>query len=119
MWRLSCSPETLAITRDEDRFGARMGRRRRRLYVPARSVKSLSEECATSHTFYTISAAGPSARTTPRSAPPSCLASWRAGATFAIGVHRQDHRTNITTARHHAARDCKDPMTALRLTGQE
>ncbi|MGW5277528.1 ISAs1 family transposase [Streptomyces sp. NPDC004044] len=36
---------------------------------------------------------------------------------LAIGIHRQDGRTNIAAALRHAARDCRRPLTALGLTG--
>ncbi|MER6111851.1 hypothetical protein ACWGPD_13250 [Streptomyces hirsutus] len=35
----------------------------------------------------------------------------------AIGVHRQDGRTNIAAALRHTARDCRRSLTALGLTG--
>jgi hypothetical protein len=36
---------------------------------------------------------------------------------LAIGVHRQDGRTNIAAALRHSARDYHRPLTALGLTG--
>ncbi|MEV5083457.1 ISAs1 family transposase, partial [Streptomyces sp. NPDC056159] len=36
---------------------------------------------------------------------------------LAIGVHRQDGRTNLAAALRHAARDWHRPLTALGLTG--
>ncbi|WP_316764129.1 hypothetical protein [Streptomyces herbicida] len=36
---------------------------------------------------------------------------------LAIGVHRQDGRTNIAAALRYTARDCRRPLTALGLTG--
>ncbi|MGW2900905.1 ISAs1 family transposase [Streptomyces sp. NPDC001212] len=45
---------------------------------------------------------------------PRIMASLR---NLAIGVHRQDGRTNIAAALRHTARDCRRPLTALGLTG--
>jgi hypothetical protein len=36
---------------------------------------------------------------------------------LALGVHRQDGRTNIAAGLRHTARDCRSPLTALGLTG--
>ncbi|MFJ9381649.1 hypothetical protein [Streptomyces sp. NPDC101455] len=36
---------------------------------------------------------------------------------LAIGIHRQDGRTNIAAALRHAARDYHRPLAALGLTG--
>jgi hypothetical protein len=36
---------------------------------------------------------------------------------LAIGIHRQDGRTNIAAALRHTARDCRRSLTALGLTG--
>ncbi|MGW3151803.1 MULTISPECIES: hypothetical protein [Streptomyces] len=36
---------------------------------------------------------------------------------LAIGVHRQDGRTNIAAALRYTARDCRRSLTALGLTG--
>ncbi|MET7354775.1 MULTISPECIES: hypothetical protein [Streptomyces] len=36
---------------------------------------------------------------------------------LAIGVHRQDGRTNMAAALRYTARDCRRPLTALGITG--
>lgn len=47
---------------------------------------------------------------------PRTMASLR---NLALGVHRQDGRTNIAAALRHTARDYKRPLTALGLTGRK